>query len=904
MNLQLKTAAVVMLAASLLATSVYAQEPAPTTKKHAAAKKAKTPPPPTVEEQIKTLRDELEGQINGLKSDLATKDAQLKQAQQAAADAQAAADKAQAAASAQQQAVTENASAVTTLQSTVTDLKGNQASLATTVSDATSNVKKMLDNPTAFHYKGIAITPGGFAAAETVYRTKATGGDIPTAFSAIPYEGADAYSLSEFYGSGRQSRLSMMAEGKTSWGTLRGYFEGDFLGTGITSNNNQSNSYVFRQRVLYAQAETNTHWKFAGGQMWTLATEDKKGISNLSEDMMTPQTIDPNYVPGFVWTRQYGFRVVKSFDKVAFGFSAENPQLLYSAALAGSTPYAILGSAGANGGNYNAAISGLSGLTTYVQSYTGLTTEDSAGNSVYSYIRNYNTVSANSNITNISFNQAPDLLFKAAIDPGWGHYEIFGIAGFAHETVYPGVTQNSVKYGGITDIEGFAGAAPGTAVVAKSSTAGYNVNSIILGGFGGSLRVPVISKDKLTVGVKGLYGPGMGRYGDTTLSDVTNDPNGDLKPIHNASGLLTVESRPTPRLLLYINYGGDYASRADYATTALTLTDPTATFCETGVTAANAATFCSAKPTAAMFATGGSYGSHFTAAPAITAIGYGSRYANVSATCATVANPGLASGSVGYQPRGSGCGNNTRDVQEITGGYWYDIYKGDHGRLRQSIQYGYAVREGWSGAALRVPPRLNRRQGHRQHVLDQLPLLPAVNFGLRRARGPPTSWAALFVSAEDLEHFQGPCKVTSCYPTLAAKTKTRRGWGTNPYAIHENARFLRQYIAQVGVPGEDVRVLGGQRNHVPRCTGNVGTLREDLHRAVPLLLPERGLGAKGSLLDGAVIAVGAAYKPVADQLAGAGIGGEDAVEVCAAVGKFQQVALRGLPLRRGDAGAE
>jgi len=198
--------------------------------------------------------------------------------------------------------------------------------------------------------------------------------------------------------------------------------------------------------------------------------------------------------------------VTKTFNHVAFGVAAENPQLLYSAALAGDTPYAILGSAGANGGNYNAAISGLSGLSTYVQSYTGLTTEDSAGNSVYSYVRNYNTVSANSNIANISFNQAPDLIAKIAIDPGWGHYEILGIAGFAHETVYPGVTQNSVKYGGITDIQGFAGAAPGTAVVAKSSTAGYYVNSIVLGGFGASLRVPII-KDKLTFGAKGLYGP-------------------------------------------------------------------------------------------------------------------------------------------------------------------------------------------------------------------------------------------------------------------------------------------------------------------------------------------------------------------------------------------------------------
>jgi hypothetical protein len=697
MNSKFKTVATAILAVGLAASFANAsdKDPAAKPKKHATAAEGKKPTCDACD-QIQALKTEMQGQIDAMKQDLAAKDAELKAAQKAAADAQAAADRANAAVSAQNQAATENAAAVTTLQTSVTDLKANALSLATNISDETAAIKKSISSPNVLHFRGVTIQPGGFAAAETVYRTKATGGDIPTAFSSIPYEGADAYSLSEFFGSARQSRVSMMVEGKTPNATLRGYYEADWLGTGITSNNNQSNSYVLRQRVIWGQAETNNHWAFTGGQLWSMATEDKKGISNLSGDIMTPQTIDPNYVAGFVWTRQYGFRVTKTFNHVAFGVAAENPQLLYSAALAGDTPYAILGSAGANGGNYNAAISGLSGLSTYVQSYTGLTTEDSAGNSVYSYVRNYNTVSANSNIANISFNQAPDLIAKIAIDPGWGHYEILGIAGFAHETVYPGVTQNSVKYGGITDIQGFAGAAPGTAVVAKSSTAGYYVNSIVLGGFGASLRVPII-KDKLTFGAKGLYGPGMGRYGDSTLSDVTNDASGNLAPIHNGSGLFTLEASPTPRLTLYLNYGGDYAGRADFATKALTLSDPTATFCETGVTAANASTFCSAKPTAAMFATGGSWGSHFTAAPAIAAVGYGSRYASVSPTCSAVGNPGLASGSVGYQPGGSGCGNNTRNVQEMTGGYWYDIFKGDHGRLRQGIQYGYAVREGWSG---------------------------------------------------------------------------------------------------------------------------------------------------------------------------------------------------------------
>jgi hypothetical protein len=78
-------------------------------------------------------------------------------------------------------------------------------------------------------------------------------------------------------------------------------------------------------------------------------------------------------------------------------------------------------------------------------------------------------------------------------------------------------------------------------------------------------------------------------------------------------------------------------------------------------------------------------------------VGYGSRLLSNSG-CNTIANPGYNGGaSTGYAPGGS-CGAQSRDVQEITGGWWYDIYKGDRGRFRQGFQYGYAVREGWSGA--------------------------------------------------------------------------------------------------------------------------------------------------------------------------------------------------------------
>ena len=574
MNFKLSIAAATILAVCVVASYGQTSNTNPPVKKHVATAKAKTPSKPTVEEQIQALRRELEGQINSLRNDLANKDEQLQKAQQAAADARAAASKAEAAAAVQQQAVTDNAAAVTTLQSSVTDLKGTQASLATTISDETSKIKKEIASPNALHYKGINITPGGYAAGETIYRTKATGGDIPTAFNALPYEGADGYQMSEFYGSARQSRLTMLADGKTSWGTLRGYFEADFLGTGITSNNNQSNSYVLRQRILYAEAKTNSGWTVAGGQLWSMATEVKKGISSAPSDTLTPLTIDPNYVPGFIWTRQYGFRVVKSSDHAAFGIALENPQLLYTASLAGNEPYAVLGSAGTNGGNYNAAVSTCTPATSIVN-YSNQVETDSAGNTIDVAVPVYKTVNGCADIATISFNKAPDVIVKAAFDPGFGHYELFGIAGFAHETIFPGETTNSTLYGGNKEIS------TGTAVTPALTTAGYYNNSVMLGGFGGSARVPVI-KDKLTFGVKGLYGPGVGRYGDSTLADVTANASGQLRPIHNLSGLFTVEATPTPKLVLYLNYGGDYAGRNDYATaTATTLGAPSAQFCPT-----------------------------------------------------------------------------------------------------------------------------------------------------------------------------------------------------------------------------------------------------------------------------------------------------------------------------------
>ena len=411
MKNQLKTLATLALVSALSAGLAQTTASGTTSTTHKPTKKAPVPKKPSVESQIQSLREDMQTQIQQLKQQLSDRDQQLQQAQQAAAAAQAAAAQAQQQAAQQSTVMTENTQAVSSLQGAVTDLKTNNASLATTIQDEQQKVEKQITHPDAIHFKGVTLSPtGSYLAGETVYRTHATGGDIPTAFNALPYEHADAYSLSEFYGTARQSRVALMAEGKTGSATLRGYYEADWLGTGITSNDNQSNSYVFRQRVLWGQIALNNGWAFTGGQLWSLATEDKKGVSNLASDILTPTDHRPELRSGLrlgAPVRLPGYQ--DHAGHAAFGLAVENPQLLYSATLAGNTPYAVLGSAGANGGNYNPAISTCSPSTSIVN----YTNEVNGG--INTYLPVYKTVNACTNIANYSFNIMPDIIVKGGL---------------------------------------------------------------------------------------------------------------------------------------------------------------------------------------------------------------------------------------------------------------------------------------------------------------------------------------------------------------------------------------------------------------------------------------------------------------------------------------------------------
>lgn len=341
--------------------------------------------------------------------------------------------------------------------------------------------------PDALFYKGITISPGGsFIEMATVNRTAATASDINTPPTSIPLTSSGQAQTSEFYASGRQSRIALKAIGKLDNVEMTAYYEMDWLGAGVTSNNNQSNSYVVRERQLWARAAFTNGFSISGGQMWSLTTETTHGLDNGTE--ILPATIDSQYTAGFVWNRQPGFRFAKNFhNKVWFGVSLENDQALP----AGTAPTdQFLGAAGTGGGLYNLN-------------------------------------------ANYSFNLAPEIVAKFAFEPGWGHWELFGVQRSFRNRIYPNAPTNS--------------------------TGAYNYDREG-GGIGAGFRVPFANK-KVTIGLKALYGDGTGRMGDATIADLTFRSDGTISLLHTLSALSTIELNPVKPLTIYFNYGGDYVGR-------------------------------------------------------------------------------------------------------------------------------------------------------------------------------------------------------------------------------------------------------------------------------------------------------------------------------------------------------
>ena len=348
------------------------------------------------------------------------------------------------------------------------------------------------------HYKGVTLTLGGFAAAESVYRSKNEEADIGSSFAKIPFANAPLAHTDELRGTARQSRLSLLAEGDISPDTHAAFYtELDFLAGPQTGNSNESNSFSPRIRNVYGTLDMG-NLEFLAGQNWSLTTMNTKGITPRNE--LPPATIDAQYVVGFVWARQPQLRITDNFwDKQIWAaVSVENPQTTLASAATGTTGLSV------------------SGLTV------------TTGGASASQFDSANT---------LSLNHAPDVVGKLAFEPDFGgsrpiHAEVYGI----YRSYFDRVNVTGANLLGLP-----VGASN------KNSDGG---------GIGGGVTWTVVPK-LLDLQVSGLTGRGVGRYGSGQLPDAVVGVDGALRPIQESMYMVGGTLHATPALDLYAYYGDE-----------------------------------------------------------------------------------------------------------------------------------------------------------------------------------------------------------------------------------------------------------------------------------------------------------------------------------------------------------
>ena len=331
---------------------------------------------------------------------------------------------------------------------------------------------------------GVTVQLGGFVEVAGAFRSRNESTDIASSFAGIPFNNTASAHQSEVRGTARQSRLSLLVQGNVSdTETVTGYYETDFLGGAPTANSNQSNSYTPRLRQAFLSLDDSaTGMHILGGQAWSLLTLTKSGITARTE--LAPPTIDAQPVPGFTWARQPQIRVADQVsNQVWLAASLEAPQAVFTST---TLP---------------------SGATV---------TADSAGTGTYPSTSTY------------SSNVAPDIIVKAAFEPGFGHFEAEGVMRFLNDRV---------------------------------STLGQGSNNnTIAGGGGVGMYVPLIP-GKLELQGSVLAGVGIGRYGSAGLPDATVSANGAPAPIPEVQALIGLTGHVTPVVDIYGFAGTEQESK-------------------------------------------------------------------------------------------------------------------------------------------------------------------------------------------------------------------------------------------------------------------------------------------------------------------------------------------------------
>ena len=352
---------------------------------------------------------------------------------------------------------------------------------------------------TSFMAGPVKITPGGWVELMVVNRSRNESADWASNYNTgIPFPNSHQYYLSEFHLTERQSRLQSLFQGPDSekWGT-EAYVEGDFGGAGGTANYNESNSFSPRVRHYFADLTYKPYgFNLLFGQTWSLVTGNKRGIVARSENI--PLTIDGQYVPGFDWLRVPQIRFTEKLNDTFTGaLSFENP-----AALVSSNPS-----------------TGAPALNTIFNN-PGASNSFTAPNGA--------AFAAN----NVTLDWLPDIVAKVAIDPGFGHYEVFATERFFRARDIAAGSRTNVK---------------------TNAT-----------GVGGNLILPVVPKI-VDFQASVIAGRGVGRYGSTQLPDATINPYTlGVEPMRGFSALAGLILRPATAWTFFSYVGEEQVSKKDY----------------------------------------------------------------------------------------------------------------------------------------------------------------------------------------------------------------------------------------------------------------------------------------------------------------------------------------------------
>ena len=140
--------------------------------------------------------DAQQQQIQQLMQQLQSRDQQIQQLQQQMNQVQSTANQAQQKADTAVSQSTQQKQDVAAVRSDVTDLKDTVTNTALAMQETQKTVN---ESPLALRFKGITLTPGGFLAAETVWRQRGLASDVNTPFNSIPLPGSSQSNLSEFF---------------------------------------------------------------------------------------------------------------------------------------------------------------------------------------------------------------------------------------------------------------------------------------------------------------------------------------------------------------------------------------------------------------------------------------------------------------------------------------------------------------------------------------------------------------------------------------------------------------------------------------------------------------------------------------------------------------------------------